>query len=276
MNQATNVKISQGDIEAYRRDGVVCVRGLVNEEWQARLGRAFEQNLEDPGPLVKEYADREKSTRFHGDQFLWLRHEAVKDYVLHGPAVSAARQILGANKVNLFFDHLLIKEPGSIEPTPWHQDLPYWQLKGEQICSVWITLDPVTLASGAVQYIRGSHKWGKFYRPITFSQDPSVYQTDELELMPEDIVASCAPEDLLSWDMEPGDCIIHHALTLHGAPGNTSRTTRRRGYAVRYTGDDVVWDPRPYCAPVANDPGLEPGAPLDCDLFPVVSQAQVK
>ena len=270
MRQAEDPVISAEHIEAYQRDGAVCVRGLVNEDWRARLAEDFEQNLKNPGPLVKEYADAETSSRFHGDQFLWLRHDDLKDYVLHGPGVAAARQIMSARKVNLFFDHLLIKEPGSIEPTPWHQDLPYWQLKGTQICSVWVTLDPVTLRTGGVQYIRGSHRWGKFYAPITFSRDPSIYQIDELEPMPENIADTCAPEDLLSWEMEPGDAIIHHALTIHGAPGNMSRATRRRGYAVRYTGDDVVWDPRPYCAPVVQDPGIEPGAPLDCALFPVV------
>jgi len=271
MGQGRDTMISAELINAYERDGAVCVRGLVNEGWRARLAEDFENNLQNPGPLAKEYADREKSTRFHGDQFLWLRHEALKDYVLHGPAVDVARRMMGARKLNLFFDHLLIKEPGSVEPTPWHQDLPYWQLKGTQICSVWITLDPVTAASGGVQYVRGSHKWGKFYAPITFSQDPNVYHTVELEPMPENIAALCEPEDLLSWEMEPGDAIIHHALTIHGAPGNMSRTTRRRGYAVRYTGDDVVWDPRPYCAPVVHDPGIEPGAPLDCALFPEVA-----
>ncbi|MBT7582557.1 MAG: phytanoyl-CoA dioxygenase, partial [Kordiimonadaceae bacterium] len=82
--------------------------------------------------------------------------------------------------------------------------------------------------------------------------------------------ATVALDDIVCYDLEPGDCLIHHTDIIHGAKGNQSSMTRRRGYATRWTGDDVVWDPRIGTTDVLRDPGLMPGDPLDCDLFPVV------
>ncbi|MCK5343204.1 MAG: phytanoyl-CoA dioxygenase family protein, partial [Candidatus Heimdallarchaeota archaeon] len=51
--------------------------------------------------------------------------------------------------------------------------------------------------------------------------------------------------EILCWDMEAGDVLIHHPLTLHYASGNKSSTDRRRGLALRYLGDDARFDDRP-------------------------------
>ena len=50
---------------------------------------------------------------------------------------------MGARQVRLYHDHLLVKEPGTRQPTPWHQDQPYYNVDGRQTCSVWMPVDPV-------------------------------------------------------------------------------------------------------------------------------------
>jgi len=54
------------------------------------------------------------------------------------------------------------------EETPLHHDLPYWPVRGEQIISIWVLFDLATPESGAVTYVRGSHRWGKMYSPAAF------------------------------------------------------------------------------------------------------------
>ena len=66
---------------------------------------------------------------------------------------------------------------------------------------------------------------------------------------------------------------MHDGLVVHGAPGNRSAATRRRAYLTRWAGDDVTYDPRPNLQRMLRDPGIEPGGPLDSDLFPVVYDA---
>ena len=74
----------------------------------------------------------------------------------------------------------------------------------------------------------------------------------------------------MSWDLEPGDIYLFHAMTVHGAGGNTLSNRRRRGYTVRYIGDDVVYDVRPGLSqPLVYDK-LVPGQPMDSDRYPVL------
>ena len=69
--------------------------------------------------------------------------------------------------MRLFHEHVLVKEPGTLEPTPWHHDQPYYFVDGTQIVSLWIPLDPVPRRT-CVEYVAGSHRWGKWYTPKRF------------------------------------------------------------------------------------------------------------
>ena len=84
-----------------------------------------------------------------------------------------------------------------------------------------------------------------------------------------------APEnyDIASWDLQPGDCLAFQASILHGAYANTSPDIRRRALAVRFAGDDAVWQPREYIPSVPDTPDLIPGGALDSDQYPVVWRA---
>jgi ectoine hydroxylase-related dioxygenase (phytanoyl-CoA dioxygenase family) len=71
--------------------------------------------------------------------------------------------------------------------------------------------------------------------------------------------------------MEPGDVVVHHPLTVHGASGNRSQSQRRAAISVRYLGEDAVWDPRPATMPLPGQPSYPPGTPLtDEQRFPIV------
>ena len=154
------------------------------------------------------------------------------------------------------------------EPTPWHQDIPFWPFQGDQICTLWLALDEVSADSGAVEYVKGSHRWGKKYQPKSFVGD-GRYQQDGLDPLP-DFNAIRDELDIVSFDMEPGDCTLHHGLTVHGAPGNSRSDRRRRAYVTRWAGDDVTYDPRDGTQPMLRDPGLNAGDSVDSDLWPVV------
>jgi len=111
--------------------------------------------------------------------------------------------------------------------------------------------------------------WQQRFLAVSF--DPSQIYKEALPQVP-DIESSRSDYDIVSFDLEPGDCTIHDARLLHGAPPNNSATARRRAYIQRWAGDDVTYNPRPDLQRMLRDPGIEPGAQLDCDLFPVVWQ----
>jgi ectoine hydroxylase-related dioxygenase (phytanoyl-CoA dioxygenase family) len=84
-----------------------------------------------------------------------------------------------------------------------------------------------------------------------------------------DVEAMRAELPVVHWDMSAGDCLVHHCMTMHGSPGNSTNDRRRRAYATRWTGDDVVFAPRDgQVAITVNPPTVRPGEPLDSEVFP--------
>jgi ectoine hydroxylase-related dioxygenase (phytanoyl-CoA dioxygenase family) len=165
---------------------------------------------------------------------------------------------------------VLVKEPGTLERTPWHHDQPYYPIDGEQIVSLWIPLDPVPRAT-CPEFIVGSHRWGKWFMPARF-KDGAQWEAEDPRFVPmPDIEAERARHAIAAFDLEPGDCIAFHGLTVHGAPGN-ALATRRRAFSARWTGDDATFVQRPgfMSPPPPERDGPREGAALDSPAFPVV------
>ena len=93
---------------------------------------------------------------------------------------------------------------------------------------------------------------------------------EEFEEIP-DFDSQLSNYEVLSWDLNPGDCIAFNFLTVHGAPGNSSKISRRRAFAARFTGDDVRYIRRKgEMSPPFPDLQLEEGQPIDCATFPQI------
>ena len=171
------------------------------------------------------------------------------------------------------YDKLFIKESGTINRTRWHNDQPYWPVSGKDILSIWVALDKTTRENGRLEFIRGSHLWNISYQPETFGE--TFFQSETYQINPQyekipDIEASRSEYNIVGFDLELGDVYVFHALTLHGSGGNTSNTSRRRGYAVRYTGDDARYSTRKGSHKSLRNSKLKNGDVLDSDQYPVV------
>ena len=263
-------QLTDEEIATYQRDGIVCVRQAFDAAWIEELRDLVAQDMAKPSGMVKDINAKGASGFFFGDTFVCHHVEGFKRAVFDGPGAALAGQAMGASKVNLLFDQILVKEPNTSTPTLWHHDAPYWPVAGDRVCTLWLALDPVTRDSGAVAYVKGSHRWGRRFKAVSF--DPNQQYEEELPPVP-DIDGNRADYDIVYFDLAPGDITLHHGLTLHGAPPNGRADQRRRAYIQRFTGDDVTYNPRPNLQKMLRDPGVAPGAPLDCDLFPVVWQS---
>jgi ectoine hydroxylase-related dioxygenase (phytanoyl-CoA dioxygenase family) len=257
--------------EIYEREGVVCLRAVFPLAWVDFLAVAIEEAMASPGPHAEEYTRPGESGRFFGDLELGERLPSFRRFALESPAAEIAGRIMGATRARFFYDQLLVKEPGTQERTPWHQDQPYWAVSGRQVSSIWLPLDPVPLSS-AVEYVCGSHLWPEF-SPYHFS-DGTPYSETGLDPLP-DIEAQRDRLRIARFAMEPGDCLAFQAMIVHGAPGNPT-SGRRRALATRWTGDDARYcRRRGEVAIPTKDPGLEHGAPLTGARFPLVWQERV-
>lgn len=269
--------VSRTDIDSFWRDGAICLRGVFDLHWIDLLRAETDRAIAAPGPLAID-ATAEQNKAFYIELGLWSRLPGFKSFVFASPAAQVARALLRTRGLNLFFDQLFVKEPGTAAKTPWHQDQPYWPVNGRQVLSLWVPLDPVTLQTGGLEYVRGSHDWNAFYRPEKFGAGRRGYE-DKLAQLQGDKIPDIDNErdrhEFLSWDMQPGDTLVHQGMAIHGAPGNSSSTIRRRAYSIRWTGDDAVWDPRPGILETIPGPSTlayptEVGGPMDSEAFPRV------
>ena len=261
-------QVTDHEIETFKSDGIVCLREMFADGWIETMREAAEDSLAKPGKLHAELADERSETgRFFHDTFIWKQNDACHRFVYESPAASIARQLMQSEKINIFFDQWLIKEPGTATKTPWHHDLTYWPIDGAQVCTVWLALDDVTADNGSVEYVKGSHRWGKKYRPASFGSGNQY--TENIPPVP-DIDTMRDQLEIVQFDLQPGDCTVHHALTLHGAPGNHT-ATRRRAHTSRWAGDDVVFRPRDGLQEMPDyPPELQNGDSLDSELWPVI------
>ncbi len=269
MNKVLPRPITPEEKETYRRDGIVCLRGLFDADWVALLRDLVERDMQSPSDMFKNINEDSATGFFFGDTFVWQHIPEFRDFIFESPAAEAVAQSIGSQKLNLVFDQILAKEPNTSSRTTWHHDATYWPVAGDMIATLWIALDPVSRETGAVEYIVGSHRWGQRFKAVSF--DPNEQYEEGLPPVP-DIDAQRDQYTFACFDMAPGDCTLHHGLTVHGAPGNASSNVRRRAYITRWAGDDVTYNPRPKLQRMKRDPGIEAGAALDCELFPVVRQ----
>lgn len=273
MNRKPLNTITEDDIRAYNEDGVVCLRQMFDADWVERMRTAsFDYMEQDKGNHRKREAQIPgEDARFYINTFMSVYDDEFLDFRNNSPAAEIGATLMGADSVRYWYDQLFIKDPGTSAPTQWHHDLPFWPFLGEDLVSIWLALTPVSDETSGLQYIAGSHKWNKFYCPVTPDEDP-MFDDPEMEACPDFSRREDHPDlTYLSWDMEPGDCICHHPLTVHGAGANASPTQARAAISIRYLGKDATWDPRDNVMKLPEAPKLEPGVyPDDDEIFPVV------
>jgi ectoine hydroxylase-related dioxygenase (phytanoyl-CoA dioxygenase family) len=125
--------------------------------------------------------------------------------------------------VRLYHDHVLVKQAGAQQRTPWHQDQPYYNIEGRQNLSAWIPVDPVGRAT-TLEFVAGSHE-GTWYLPTTFlDQEAKWFPRGSMRAVPA-IDGERDRHRILGWALEPGDIVLFHMLTLHGDIGTSSRCT---------------------------------------------------
>jgi len=262
--------VTHADVAAYAGDGVVCLRQVFAPEWIELLRAGFARVLAEPTEARAEHG-RRAGERFFHDANTWARVPEFRRFALESPAASIAARLMGATRLNFYGDHVFAKEPNSPQSvTPWHHDYPYLRVTGEQVCSVWVPLQRVTAESGGMRFARGSHRWGKVYRPVRFTTGEE-FGTEEFADSVPAIDADPARYPVVSFDLEPGDCTVHHGRTLHAAGGNRTASLPRRAVSFRYAGDDARYAEhrhQPQFTRFAT--GLKPGEPLGGSHYPLV------
>lgn len=257
--------ITQDHIDTFQRDGVVLVQGLF-ADYVAEIVEGIDANMASPGPYAAENLKAGESGRFFDDYCNWMRIPQFEAVVRNSPASIVAAELMQSNCVQMFHEHVLVKEPGTSKPTPWHQDGPYYFVDGIQNVSFWSPVDPVTEAS--LRCVAASHRWERSVLPTRWLSDDNFYADDGIYMPVPDPDAEGM--DIREWAMEPGDAVAFNFGILHGARGNNT-CHRRRAFSLRLVGDDARYVERPGpTSPPFPANGMEAGQFLREDWFPIL------
>jgi ectoine hydroxylase-related dioxygenase (phytanoyl-CoA dioxygenase family) len=257
--------LTQEQIDAYQRDGVVLIKGLWADHVET-LRAGVETNMKEPGPYAAENLKAGEGGRFFDDYCNWTRIPEFEQVIRNSAVAEVAADLMQSNGVQVFHDHVLVKEPGTSKPTPWHQDGPYYFVEGQQTVSFWSPLDPVREAS--LRCVAGSHKWEKPVLPTRWLSEENFYPDEDTYMPVPDPDAEGMP--IKEWQMEPGDAVAFNYGILHGARGNDS-AQRRRAFSLRLVGDDARYVERPgRTSPPFPGNDMQEGQKLREDWYPTI------
>ena len=269
-------------IERFEADGAICLRAAIDPEQLELLRCGIERNISSPSPFFRNLGG--ETDGFLSD--MWSRRyiPEFQRFCTESPAAAIAARAMRADSVRLAQDTWFMKRPGSGERTPWHHDT----VVDGPFCSLWVALDPTPRAA-TLEFVRGSHAWGKALMPKSFFEAPTADtpavdrfyaefhgdqsrpDAEEFGEIP-DIEADRDAYDIIGWDMEPGDCVLFDARTIHGAPGNSFGHCMRR-FVTRWVTDASVvarhgQEMIDALAGAGLDISLRIGGPIRGDMFP--------
>ena len=260
-----NSFLSEEHIKSFQDDGVVLIKGLF-ADYVELIQMGIDYNIQNPGRYAAENIKDGEGGRFFDDYCNWNRISQFQEVIKNSKVAEVAAGLMKSKTVQVFHDHVLVKEPGTSKPTPWHQDSPYYFVEGSQTVSFWSPVDAVTDAT--LRCVAGSHKWSKPVLPTRWLNEDKFYK-DTVKYMP---VPDPDAEGMkiLEWDMDPGDAVAFHYGILHGARGNETNK-RRRAFSLRLVGDDARYVERPGpTSPPFPGHNMKPGDRLREDWFPII------
>jgi ectoine hydroxylase-related dioxygenase (phytanoyl-CoA dioxygenase family) len=261
------MRLDSSQIRDFETDGAVLIKGLFRD-WVKTLRTGIKINMAEPGPYAAENIKPDETGRFFDDYCNWNRISEFEDAIRSSELGVVAAQLMRSQHVQLFHDHVLVKEPGTSKATPWHQDSPYYFVEGRQTVSFWSPVDPVKETS--LRCVAGSQLWEKPVLPIRWLSQNDFYPDSDAYMPVPDPDSDTERYRILEWDMEPGDAVAFDFRTLHGARGNDSGQ-RRRAFSVRLVGDDARYVTRPGpTSPPFPEHGMLDGQRLREDWFPII------
>ena len=230
----------------FREQGVTCFRQAVPLDQSTIMREAFDWSVAHPGRMMKPVQPGTPGTLW-GDLANPDSFPAYHDVNFKTVIPQLVSELWQKPDVWFMYEQVFIKtggDSGSADRTPWHQDISYLPVSGEDLAVVWISFESLTMDESP-EFVAGSHR-GVMYDGSSFDpQDHTapLYGDGSLPRLP-DIEADRSAYSIISYAIEPGDIVVFHPGMLHGgAP--TAAGCQRNTLSLRYFGEDAVVSLRP-------------------------------
>ncbi len=224
-------QLTQQQIDFWEENGFVIGGRLFDElevdELREHMASVFAGRYETGTPPVTvHWRPGDPETKLRVIDVAWPADLVIRRAVLSPEVGTMAAQLTGAESIRIFTDALLQK-PGigdreaSSGMLGWHQDYNWWRyVAPPDLLTARIALDHETPANGCMQVIPGSHRWppeGKAYYDL---------ETD-FGVVPDSQMAAGERIAPIQCELEPGQVMWHHCMTMHASPPNRTNSPRR-------------------------------------------------
>ena len=208
-------RLSQEQVENYRRDGFVSPVRMLSVEEAAAARRELEALEASMGGSLRGPA-RTK---------LYLRYPWAHRLATHPAILDTVEDLIGPD-IMLYQNTVWAKNAGEDSYVSWHQDNTYFGHDPCEVLSVWLALSPSRPESGSMQFLRGSHRLGQL---------PVRYELQGANMLSSGQIAEvdASQFEAVPTALETGEASIHHAFLVHGSPPNTTKE-RRLGVTFVY------------------------------------------
>ena len=261
---------------------MVLLPGLFARDWIDLLEAGLQANCATPSARARVWARDEAGHTMFWDSQAWQGIDEYRRFIFESPAAEIAARLMRSTQINFFFDAVFVRSPGTQFATPWHQDEPYWSVEGYDTCTLWMPLVPVR-RENALAFVPGSHRVDTVFKQYNFGHLNADGKNDvdqvDFSAVAEtdfpDIESDPQKYGVVSWDMEPGDCVAFNGRTMHGGSGKLPEDRDLRVFTSKWLGDDVHIRFRecgmdPDHSAVMRERGLGPGDRPGTDLYPQI------
>ena len=206
---------------------------------------------------------------FQSREMMWLDDDLVRAAVLSPRIGGISAALLGTERVRLYHDNALSKEPGAGR-TPWHFDAHHFPLDSPDVLTAWIPLQPTPREMGPLAFARGADV-GDLVADLEFDKHGTSYDRGVSEVFRAQAV------QVEDGPFAAGEVSFHGANCFHTAGAN--RTTEARVVlANTYFADGTRVVPSPTM--VSGDwrkfiPGAEPGQVVASPRNPLLEQCVI-
>lgn len=274
--------VTQQHIEDYATNGVTCIRGGFGPEWIEKLTNGLSKSMAAPSDRGRIWDKDSAGRTMFFDAQVWQSIPEYRDFIENSPIAEIVGRAMGVSLLNFYYDAVFVRTPGNQFRTPFHQDEPFWSVKGFDCSSAWMPLVPVEKRS-ALEFVKGSHRWTEKFAQTNFGaltqDDRDDVQYDAGDSVPfPDIEGNRDSYEILSWDMEPGDIALFNARMIHGGSGLLRPERDLKVFNTQWLGDDV----RVHFRPEGMDPdhseimtglGLKHDDRIGTDVYPELWRA---
>ena len=213
--------ISEEKIAAFQADGYLHLPRYLDESALDATKQTLNRVIDRINTFRSEeiyYEDKTDPTSLKQIQHLENKDDFFQQLVATGKVYELAQELLQEEPIPKNIQYFN-KPPKTSSATPAHQDGYYFMLKPCRALTMWLALEEVDESNGCISYVRASHQQGlrehQRTKTLGFSQGITDFPRPDDE------------ERMAKIKAQPGDLLIHDAMTIHLADKNRSSRSRK-------------------------------------------------